>query len=227
MHLITELKDATCSKVSEFVSQFNALTGCTWRIGKTAVSSMFKRSVHYECVHRAPTHTKVTFKVGERYMKRSEENIEYICVRIDIVQKSLLMFNKTTQKIVCVPESDDYFMIGRNRKSFGCQATLTVQQVFAGSAIIRINWAHNHDLDAFASTSRKDPAAFVKEWFASEYRKGVEPMKALRGYVGTIMSMNDIGDAVRVMADRFDSHNVILCNNIVNVESTCHLKGMF
>ena len=95
MHLITELKDATCSKVSEFVSQFNALTGCTWRIGKTAVSSMFKRSVHYECVHRAPTHTKVTFKVGERYMKRSEENIEYICVCIDIVQKSLLMFNKT------------------------------------------------------------------------------------------------------------------------------------
>ena len=127
--LITEMKNASATTVSDFVTRFNNVTGCTWRIGKTGVNNLFSRSVVYQCVHRAPTHAGVEFKVGERYMKRGDDSIEYICVRKNLVNNVIYMFNKKTELIECVEPCDDYFNIGSNKKSFGCKATLKVHRV--------------------------------------------------------------------------------------------------
>ena len=201
--LITEMKNASATTVSDFVTRFNNVTGCTWRIGKTGVNNLFSRSVVYQCVHRAPTHAGVEFKVGERYMKRGDDSIEYICVRKNLVNNVIYMFNKKTELIECVEPCDDYFNIGSNKKSFGCKATLKVHRVITRHAIIEINWNHNHNMESFSSCSRRDPSHVVKDWFASEYQKGVPPMKALRLYVDKLATTSTSLNYVRLLADRF------------------------
>ena len=121
LRLVGECEGGTPERIGLLIQEFNNVTGCTWRIGKTPISQMFKRSVQYECLHRAPTHIEknVEFVVGQRYMRRGEDDCEYICVRICEVEKKVYIFNKKEEKITCAHEKKKYYLVGNNHKSFG------------------------------------------------------------------------------------------------------------
>ena len=207
VRLIGECDGGTPERIGLLIEEFNNVTSCTWRVGKTSISQMFKRSVHYECVHRAPTHIdqKIEFVVGQRYMRRGEDDCEYICLRICEVEGKVLLFNKKNENITSVHNNNEYYMVGSNHKSFGCEAALTILKVRTGVAVVIIDWNHNHDLKSFASTSRRDPSSLIKDWFCAEYKKGVPAMKAYRSYVDELFSDKDVGvgNVVQIMADRY------------------------
>ena len=98
----------------------------------------------------------------------------------------------------------DFFRLGSSNKSFGCEAVLIFSKVIAGQSMTEVKWRHNHDLQSFASRSRRDPASFVKEWFVSEYGKGTPPMKALRVYIDELFEHSKLSSrqVVQVMSDR-------------------------
>ena len=207
VRLIGECEGGSPERIGLLMQEFNNVTGCTWRIGKTSISHMFKRSVHYECVHRAPTHVNrnVEYIVGQRYMRRGEDNCEYICMRICESKNKIWFFNKENENITCAHVNNEYYMVRNNHQSFGCEASLTILKVRTGVAVVVVEWKHNHDLKSFASTSRRDPSLFVQDWFHDEYKKGVPAMKAYRGYVDQLFSEKNvcIGDVVQIMADRY------------------------
>ena len=206
--MIGEIKDGTVETVGDLVLKFDDLCGCTWRIGKTSLARMFERSVTYACVHRAPTHVEyhIEFEIGKMYKKRGDDKKVYSCLRICNIENVVWFFEKGSDKIFCVEQSNEYYLIGNTQKSFGCEAVLTIRKVVTGMNVIVIDveWRHNHDLKSFASTSRRDPSAYVKEWFASAYAKGLPPMKALRGYVNELFTQTkvNIGDVVQIVGDR-------------------------
>ena len=184
-----ELKRPTAQSIGKVIEKFNILAGCTWRIGKISIARMHQRSIKYECVHRAPTHIKgnLRFEIGKKYMVKGNAQGIYVCVQIQ--DNNVVWFlNKTKDTVERFREDYEYFVVGDTRKSFGCEASLIVHKEINKVAIIELNWVHNHDLHCFASTIRRDPANFVKDWFAIEYKKGVPPMKALRVYVDELFS---------------------------------------
>ena len=208
LKMVGELKYATTSSIGDVISKFEEVTGCTWRIGKTGIPKVIERAVHFECVHRVPTHQrhKVTnFEVGQRYMNK-EISDTFMCVRVDLDSKIVLLFNKTNDTFESVEcNNTNYFRLGSSHKSFGCKAKLTFSKVLAGITVLEVTWNHNHDLHSFASSSRRDPAPFLKEWFAQEYSKGVPPMKALRSFIDHLfVHADDVGtrQIVQIMSDR-------------------------
>ena len=206
--MVGVLKDASPTTIGAVLEKFESLGGCTWRIGKTAVSNVFTRTVKYACVHRPPTHVSksfVGFVVGEVYMSRVTENTTYKCINVNHEDKTITFFDKSTEKIhIGKYDIDNYFRLGTSNKSFGCEAVLTFSKVFAGESTVEVKWKHNHDLQSFASRSRRDPASFVKEWFVSEYAKGTPPMKALRAYIDELFGHSNVSsrEVVQIMSDR-------------------------
>ena len=101
-------------------------------------------------------------------------------------------------------ENHTLFSVGPKQKSFGCKAYLKFNKVVEGKSLVELFWSHNHDLSCFASTSRRDPADFVKSWFAGEYAKGVPAMRALRRYIDHLFTFSNVPSRtlVRVIADR-------------------------
>ena len=202
------LKDASPTSIGAVIDNFESVGGCTWRIGKTAVSKVFTRTVKYACVHRAPTHVSKRsrgFQVGEVYMSRGSIRSTFTCINVSEDEKCIMLFEKALSKMhIGNFEIVDFFRLGSSNKSFGCEAVLIFSKVIAGQSMTEVKWRHNHDLQSFASRSRRDPASFVKEWFVSEYGKGTPPMKALRVYIDELFEHSKLSSrqVVQVMSDR-------------------------
>ena len=200
-----ELKSATTKHIAEVIENFNIHAGCTWRIGKISLARVHQRSITFECVHRAPTHVKGTmnFVIGKMFMVKGNNTAKFVCVRIQD-NNEVWFLDKSNSSVERIREDYEYYVVGDNKKSFGCEATLIVHKVINEISVIELNWMHNHDLHCFASTIRRDPANFVKDWFANEYNKGVPPMKALRVYVDELLSKPgaEMNQVVPIMCDR-------------------------
>ena len=199
---VGDIKIAGVVDVLDIVSNFNEHAGCTWRIGKTGVDRIFERAVHYECVHRVPTHVGMTtniIQVGKNYKMDRFGDRTLVCIR-DEGSGDYIFYDKVDGKEFSVNNAEKgLFMIGNSRLSFGCRAKLTFRKAVAGLIVVQVDWSHNHDVNAFATTRRRDPAMFVKTWFVNEYSKGVPPMKALRSYISQVIE--ECGTKGRVIAN--------------------------
>jgi len=214
--LIGDIGNAGIESIENVLLMFDEHAGCTWRVGKTGVERIFERAVGYECVHRVPTNlgrTITSIRVGKMYQIDKFGDRMLVCIR-DEGFGEYTFFDKADDKETRVIESECNFVeIGKNRLSFGCRATLTFHKVLAGRIVVQVLWSHNHDLNAFATMRRRDPAKFVKDWFLKEYSKGVPAMKALRLYVHHMIeeSGSKAGVVAKVIADRWMSYRV--CDN--------------
>ena len=194
--------------LQDVLTNFDERTGCLWRVGKTSPTQIGTRSVAYDCVHRPPTHDSPannTLKVGASYMVHgnSIQVLIFICNDNDNVS---IFLDKTTKVHVRITNAVELvYMIGSSRLSFGCCAKLTFRKCVAGRLVVQVLWCHNHELNAFATTSRRDPAKYVKDWFMTEYAKGVPAMKALRSYIEHIFISSGLKEpaVANVLADRF------------------------
>ena len=217
--------------IEDVLNNFDEQTGCLWRVGKTSPTRIAKRNVMYECVHRPPTHgapADNAMKVGESYMIYGNNDQVLIFIRNDIDKVSIFLDRKTKLHVRIVNAVEHVYLIGPSRLSFGCSAKLTFRKCVAGRIVLQVIWSHNHDLNAFGTTSRRDPAKYVKDWFITEYAKGVPAMKALRSYIEHIFISSGLKEAAvaQVLGDRFDLQYWLIYFNPV-IESMCRQTGMF
>ena len=200
--------NANVKDIKDVASFFTESSGCAFRIGKTSADHIFERAVQYECVHRPPTHAKqrdALVKVGQMYKKHADKDSFLICTHTGSGIEGDKFFDKIKgERTKILDSSKHVYMIGKRRLTFGCKARIIFRKAFAGGVVVQVEWAHNHDLKAFASTRRRDPATFVKEWFSTQYTKGVPAMKALRSYVDHLFLNSGLKDCIvgQLLADR-------------------------
>ena len=207
-HIIGQVDDPSFQTINNIIRNFNKFSGCTWRVGKTSAGRVRDRGVTYECLHREPTHLNeqsLQFKVGNTYMLKGDDSGAFVCVRVHREGNVVWLYDKCKKITISSSiDNSEYYGVGSSNKTFGCKATLKFEKVNEGISVINVSWKHNHNLNSFASTKRRDPADFVKKWFAGEYAKGVPAMRALRRYVDQLFECANVPSrtVVKVLSDR-------------------------
>ena len=215
--------------ILDILTMFDENTGCLWRVGKTSSNQVTERAVEYQCVHRPPTHGssgESVLKVGGTYMKYGNARDHFIFLEnktnnVGIFYDKLHEVNVQIQN----PMQSTY-RVGARDLSFGCEAKLTFRKVFSGSIVVQVEWCHNHNMDAFATKSRRDPSKCVKDWFIAECTKGVPAMKALRSYVEQIFLVPGVKDQgiAEMLADRFLFHIYYIYFLVINDQKICAIS---